>query len=98
MEEHEEQGDFGSFGGEPIGVAFAVTLDEAVGFHFAEIVAQLVQAVALVGQTVGGEEGLMNLFGAPASQLSAAMQQDFHQADHARVVDLDAWQSGPFRP
>jgi hypothetical protein len=28
------------------------------------------------------------------SELSASVQQDFHQADHPRVMDLDSRQSG----
>ena len=65
VEQHEEQCDFGAFGSEPIGVTVAVALDQAVGFHFAKIVAQLVQAVTLVGEAIGREDGLMNLLGNP---------------------------------
>ena len=90
VEEHEEEGDFDALGGEPVGVACTIALDQSVGFHFAQIVAELVQAVALGGQTKVDQEGLMELFGAPTTDHGAPVQQNFHQPDHPGVVDLDA--------
>src|SRR4029077_20323047 len=37
----------------------------------------------------GGEDGVVDLLGGPAADMTAAMQEDFEQADDARVVDLD---------
>jgi hypothetical protein len=37
VEEHEHEGDPGSFVGEPAGVAFAIAFRQPVRFHFAEI-------------------------------------------------------------
>ena len=37
-----------------------------------------------------GEDGVVDLLGGPAANLSAAMQEDFEEADQTRVVDLDA--------
>ena len=45
VKEQEEQGDLDAFGGEAVGVAGAVTLQQAVGFELAQVVAELVQAV-----------------------------------------------------
>ena len=36
----------------------------------------------------------MNLFRAPASELGAAVEEDFHEADHLRVMDFDSWKLG----
>ena len=49
MEEHEEQCDFHAFGGEAIGVVCTVALEQSVGSHLAQVVAQWVKPVALGG-------------------------------------------------
>jgi len=76
----------------PIGVTLAVTLQQAVGFQLAEIVTELVEDVVFGGEVVDLKDGLMNLLGRPARQLGAGVQKDLHQADHARIVDLDPWE------
>src|SRR6202048_3403731 len=38
----------------------------------------------------GGEDGVVDMLGRPAADMTAAMQEDFEEADDARVVDLDA--------
>lgn len=38
----------------------------------------------------GGQDGTVDLLGGPAADGRAAMQQDLHEPDHARVVDLEA--------
>ena len=40
---------------------------------------------------VSTSDQLMDLGGAPSGHLSAAMEQNFHQPNHAGVVDLDPW-------
>lgn len=37
-----------------------------------------------------GEDGVMELGGAPARKPGSTMQENFHQPDHAGVLDLDA--------
>src|ERR1700722_19053337 len=37
----------------------------------------------------GGEDGVVDVLGRPAADMTAAMQEDFEEADDARVVDLD---------
>ena len=46
MEEQEQQCDLDTFRGEAVSVAGTVTLDQAVALEFAQIVAELVQAVS----------------------------------------------------
>ena len=90
VEEQEQERDLNAFGGEAVGVAAAVALQQAVAFEFAQIVAELVQAVGFRGELEGGEDGLVNLFGGPAADGIAAMQQHLQQADDPGVVDFDA--------
>ena len=90
VEEQKEQRDLNPFGGEPVGVAGAVTLQQTVAFELAQVVAELVEAVGGVGEVEGGEDGAVDLLGGPAADMTAAMQEDFKEADDARVVDLDA--------
>jgi hypothetical protein len=42
-----------------------------MGAHLSQVVAQLVQAVAIVGQTKARHEHLMELLGAPAADRAA---------------------------
>src|SRR6202030_4015254 len=37
----------------------------------------------------GGDDGMVDLLGGPAADMTAAVQEDFKQADDARIVDLD---------
>ena len=90
MKEDERQGDFGSLVGQPVSVAFAVALQQSMRFQFAEIVAKLIETVAVGGEAEGSEEGVVNVFGSPATHRGAAVQQNLHEADHAGVVDFDA--------
>ena len=89
VKEQEEQGDLNPFGGETVGVAGAVTLEQPVGFQLAQVVAELVQPVGAVGEVEGGEDGVVDLLGGPAADLTAAVEQNLEQADDAGVVDLD---------
>ena len=89
VEEEEEQRNLNPLGGETVGVAGAVALKQSMALELAQVVAELVEAVGAVGEVEGGENGLVDLLGGPAADMAAAMQEDFEQADDARVVDLD---------
>lgn len=41
------------------------------------------------GKMETGEEGLVDVSGSPASQAGSSVQENFHQPDHAGVLDLD---------
>src|SRR6516165_3335648 len=41
-----------------------------------------------------GEDGLVDLDGSPAGQLHPAVYENFHQTDHAGVLDFDAGKLG----
>src|SRR5215471_835980 len=62
-----------------------------MALELAQVVAELVQAVGSGGEVEAGEDGVVDLLGGPAANLSAAMQEDFEEADEARIVDLDPW-------
>ena len=50
----------------------------------------MIQTVGFGGKFEGGEHGLVNLFGRPAADGGATMQEDFHQANNPRFMDLDS--------
>ena len=58
--------------------------------ELAQVIAQLVQAIAPLREAEGGQDGLMDLLGRPATDVRSTVQQDFHQPDDAGLVDLDA--------
>src|SRR6266850_1490750 len=89
VEEQEEQRNLNPLGGETVGVAGAVALQQTVAFELAQVVAKLVEAVGAVGEVESGENGVVDLLGGPAADMAAAMEEDFEQADDAGVVDLD---------
>src|SRR3954452_12081827 len=61
---------------------------------FAEIVAELIQPIAWGGDSVGGQDGVVDLPGSPTADRRAAVEQDLHEPDHACVVNLDAGKPG----
>ena len=89
VEEHEQEGDFGSFVGEPVGVTLAVAFNQAVRFHLAQIVTELIQPIAVGGDGESSEDGAADIFGSPAAHGCTAVQEDLHQADHPGVVDFN---------
>src|ERR1700730_4896996 len=46
--------------------------------------------IASLQEAEGGQDGLMDLLGRPATDVRSTVQEDFHQPDDARLVDLDA--------
>ena len=67
-----------------------------MALELAQVVAQLVETVGVVGEIKSGEDGLVDLLGGPAAEVSAGMQEGFEEADEAGIVDLDEG-SGPRR-
>jgi len=63
---------------------------EDVTFQLAKVVAELIQTVGFGGKFEGGEHGLVNLFGRPATDGGATVQEYFHQANDPRLMDLDS--------
>ena len=61
-----------------------------MAFELAQVIAQLVQAIGSVVDVECGEDGLVDLPGGPAADVTAAVQEHLEEADDARVVDLDA--------
>jgi hypothetical protein len=86
VEEQKEQCDLNTFRGEAVGVAGSVPEQQPVAFEFAQVVAQLVDAVASVGELEGAEDSLMDLPGGPATDVAATVQEDLEQADDARIL------------
>ena len=94
MEEHEQQRDTEPFVSEAIRVAAAVTFEQAMCLEFPQIVAELVESVLSRRELELRRDGLVDLRGLPAGHGEAAVEQDFHEPDHAQVVNLDAGHLG----
>ena len=65
-----------------------------MGFELAKVVAELGEGVAFGGKLKSRKDGLMDLTGRPSPQLGSAVKQNFHEAKHAGVLDLDAGDFG----
>jgi hypothetical protein len=70
-------------------ITAAIALQEAVTFELAQIVAELVQTVSLVGQVEGGQDGVVNLLRGPTTDGVAAVEQDLQEPNDARIFDPD---------
>ena len=68
-----------------------------MSFELAEVVTELGKGIVFGGELEGGEDGVMDLSGAPSAELGTAVEQDFHKAEHAGVLDLDAGDFGVSR-
>jgi len=90
VEQDEHECSFGAFVGEAVAVASSDAFEQAMGFHFAKVIAELGDGIGVGGQAEGGEDGLMDVGGSPSVELCAAVQQNLHQSHHPRVVNPDA--------
>jgi hypothetical protein len=50
VEEQKQEGNLNTFGGEPVGIAGAMAFEQGVPLQFAEIVAELVEAIGFGGK------------------------------------------------
>ena len=75
VEEQEQERDVDAFGSETVGITSAIALEKSVTFQLAEIVTELVQSVGLGGKLECSDDDLVNLFGSPAADGVASVQQ-----------------------
>lgn len=68
-----EQGDLNPFRGETIGVFLVIAFDQPVRFHFAQIIAQLIEAIVLWRQLKRRQHRFMDLLGRPAGNARSGM-------------------------
>src|SRR5215831_15416825 len=80
----------GDVGGQEVGVACTVALDQRVAFELAQIVAQLVEAVSVGREIERLEDGRVDVAGGPAADLRAGVQKNLEETDDTGVVDFDA--------
>ena len=90
MEEQKQERNVNAFGRQPVGVATAITLQKAMAFQLAQILAELVESVRFRGQLKRSENCLVNLFGGPAADGAAVVQENLQQPDSPGVMDFDA--------
>ena len=60
-----------------------------MAFEFAQVVAELVEAVGFFGELEGLKNNLVNLPGSPAAKAVAGMEQNFKQPDGASLMNLN---------
>ncbi len=75
MKEEEEERDVNARGGEQVRLTAAVSLKQSVPFQLAQVVTELIQTVGFGRELELGEDGFVHLFGGPAADGIAAMQQ-----------------------
>ncbi len=75
--------------GVAVGEVGAFTLEQAVAFHFTEIVAELIQSVGVGGEAKAGEIGVVDFLGRPTSGVGSGVKENFRKADNeGRVSNL----------
>ncbi len=65
-----------ALGGEQVRVTAAVSLKQSVPFQLAQVVTELIQPIGFRRELERGEDGFVDLFGGPAADGIAAMQQN----------------------
>jgi hypothetical protein len=95
VKEGEHQSNPDAFLGEQVGVSGSVTREQGMGLELVQVITEL--GPGFGAELEGGEQGLVDLAGAPSAQLGAAVEQDFHKTEHAGVLDLDAGDFGVTR-
>ena len=65
-------------------------MQQAVPFEFAQIVPELVESVIFRRDLKRGDDCVVELFGRPAADGTAVVQENFQQPDDPRVMDFDA--------
>ena len=76
VEKQEQERDLDAFARQAISVTAPIAFQKGVTFQLTQIVAELVQALIVRRKLEGGEDGGMNLFGSPAANGVAAVQED----------------------
>jgi S1-C subfamily serine protease len=94
VEQDEHECGFGAFIGEAVAIASSDAFEQAMGLHFAKVIAELGEGVGAGGEAEGREDGLMDVGASPSVELGTAVEQDFHQPHHAGIVNLDAGDFG----
>ena len=89
VEENEYEADLDALVREAVGIATAIAYDQSPGFHLSEIVPELGKGIIFYGQPVGLEDSLVKHGGGKPLDLVGGMEEDFHEAHHAGVLDLD---------
>src|SRR3974377_283876 len=97
MEEDEHEADLDAFVREAISVVVAIADDQPSRFHLSEVVPKLSKGICSFRQSVGEQDPLMKRSGGEALDLVGGVEEDFHEAHHAGILDLDAGYAGSTR-
>src|ERR1700685_2733041 len=89
VEEQEQEGDVHASCGQAVGVSATIALQQPVSFELAEIVTELIQSVLSRGKLEAGDDCLVNVFGRPAANGTAVMQENLQEPNDPGVMDFD---------
>src|SRR6266568_5396286 len=87
---NEEYADLGAGLSETIAPRAAEAFYQAFGAQLGQVVAELAEAIVVVGEPMTGQDPRMQLTGCPVSGKGTGMQQCLEHADHPVVVQLQA--------
>ena len=71
-----------------------IPLNQAMGFHLAEVIAELGERIGMGLKPEGFEKSLMEIISSPRGDAGAGMDQYLHEADQAGIVDFDSCDFG----
>jgi len=74
VKQDEHQRGFGPFVGEALQIAPSIPFQQAMGFHLANVIAELSEGISGSGQAKAGEDGLVDVGGPPPVELRAAVE------------------------
>ena len=81
----EQEGDLGSLLGQRMGVEFSIAGEEFVGFDLAQVVAELVKSVVVFADVQDGQDGLVEVPGAPFGDQRVVVQGHLDKSADARA-------------
>lgn len=94
MKEKKEKRGLNPFFREAIAVVWEFPLNQAMGFHLTEIVAELGERIGMRLEPKGFEKRLMEITRSPRGDAGTGMDEHLHETDQAGIVDFDSWDFG----
>lgn len=71
-----------------------IPLNQGMGFHFTQVITELGERIGRGLETKGFEKSLMEITSSPRGDTGAGMNEHFHEADQAGIVDFNSWDFG----
>ena len=97
MKQKKEERYLNAFFSEAIAIVLEIPLNQAMSFHLTQIIAELRRRIGKGLEIKGFKKNLMEITGSPSGDAGAGMNEHFHEADQAGIVDLDPCDFGMTR-